>query len=240
MRRLPVVGFAMLAVWVMPAAVAVAQTPQPQTTFTIKAKVTPNKAGTPKDPQGIKIEVSARVFTPEGFEKPIFTHGHALFPRNGDYNANLFPRCDKRTLDRDGPEACPKASRIGGGTASAYADTIITHPRIELFNGGPKVAFAYVTLYRPALVQTAVPARIQELPSGKWKYKVSIRIPEVLQVVAGIPIAARSFKGRVGRGDLITSTSCPKSRRWPFELKGYFSVGEPYTYRDSVACRPAD
>jgi hypothetical protein len=81
--------------------------------------------------------------------------------------------------------------------------------------------------------------RIQELPRGKWKYKVSATVPPSLQIVAGIPIAARSIKLKIGRDNLIESTSCPKSRRWPFLLRGYFSNGSDYTYRNSVACKPA-
>ncbi|HEX2071737.1 MAG TPA: hypothetical protein VHF90_08850 [Thermoleophilaceae bacterium] len=239
MRKLSIVGAAVLGAVAAVAIGAIAQD-DVQTTFTIDADVIPNKAGTPKDPRGVTIKASARFFTPQGVDPPIVTHGYALFPRNGDYNPHLYPRCDKRTLDRDGPGRCPKGSQIGAARASAYADTIITRPRIEIFNGGPKVAFAYVTLYRPALVQTAVPARIQEIPRGKWKYKVSVRVPEVLQVVAGIPIAARSFKGYVGKGNLIVTTSCPKSRRWPYEVKTFFTIGKPYKYRDSVPCRPAD
>lgn len=210
-----------------------------QTTFTIDAQVTPNQAGTPKKPQGVKVEASARFTSPEGFDPPIVTHGYALFPRAGDYNPQLFPRCSEAVLNRRGPEGCPKGSHIGSARASAYADDIITYPKIEIYNGGRNVAWAYVTLYQPALVQMPVAARIEEIPSGKWKYKVSVKVPEVLQIVAGVPIAARSIKGWVGKGNLITTFSCPKDRRWPFEVTTYFMVGKPYTYRDAVPCLPA-
>jgi len=239
MRKLLVPGISMLAVTAALAVPSVAQSPV-QTTFTVEARVVPNKAGTPAHPQGVKIKASARFHTPDGVERPIVTHGYTLFPRHGAYNGRDFPKCDKRTLDRDGPEYCPKGSRIGFARATAYADTIVTRPKIEIFNGGQRLALAYVTLYRPALVQTAIPIRIEELPKGKWKYRASLRIPEVLQVVAGVPIAPRSIKGWVGRGKLITTTSCPRSRRWDYETKVFFTVGEPYTYRDSVPCRPAD
>jgi hypothetical protein len=240
MRKFSIVGMVVSGVVAALAVGAIAQDGEVQTTFTVDAEVIPNKAGTPKDPQGVKIKASARFFSPEGVDPPIVTHGYALFPRAGDYNPQLFPRCDKRTLDRDGPDYCPDGSQIGAARASAYADTIITYPKIEIFNGGKKLAFAYVTLYQPALVQTALPARIEEIPRGIWKYKVSVKIPEVLQVVAGVPIAARSIKGWVGKGDLITTFACPKSRRWPYEVKTFFTVGKPYKYRDSVPCRPAD
>lgn len=217
----------------------VTDTPGNLTTFTAKARVVPNRAGTPQDPQGVVIYSSARAVTAPGYERPIFQSGYGLFPRAGNYNGDDFPRCSKRTLDRFGTDRCPKRSRIGSGTGVAYADTVITRPKIEIFNGGSKLAFAYVTLYHPALVREAIPVRIQELPRGKWKYKVSFKVPVSLQVVAGIPIAAGSLKIKVGRGNLIETTSCPKSRRWPYLLRGYFSNGSDYTYRNSVPCKPA-
>jgi hypothetical protein len=217
----------------------VTDTPPQLTTFTAKARVVPNRAGTPQDPQGVVIYGSARAVTAPGYERPIFQGGYALLPRAGNYNGDDFPRCSKRTLDRHGTDPCPKRSRIGSGSGVAYADTVITRPKIEIFNGGSKLALAYVTLYHPALVREAIPVRIQELPRGKWKYKVSFEVPLSLQVVAGIPIAAGSLKGKVGRGNLIETTSCPKTRRWPYLLRGYFSNGSDYTYRSSVPCRPA-
>ena len=217
----------------------ITDTPPNLTTFTAKASVTPNRAGTPKHPQPVVIRSSAQAVTEPGYERPIFQGGYALFSRHGNYNGDDFPRCNRRLLNLYGPERCPKGSRIGSGTGVAYADQVITRPRIEIFNGGSKLALAYVTLYRPALVREAIPVRIEELPRGMWKYKASVKVPMVLQIVAGIPIAAGSLEIKIGRGNLIETTSCPKSRRWPYELRGYFSNGSDYTYRDSVPCKPA-
>lgn len=216
----------------------ITDTPPNLTTFTAKARVVPNRAGTPQNPQPAKVHFKAEAVTEPGYERPIFQGGYILFPRHGNYNGDKFPRCSKEVLDRNGPEACPKRSRVGWGTGVAYADSVVTRPRIEFFNGGNKVGFAYVTLYRPALVQIAVPGRIQKFPSGKWKYKVSFEVPKVLQIVAGIPIAAGSLELHIGRENLIESTSCPKNRRWPYEVRGYFSNGSDYTHRGSVPCKP--
>jgi len=232
-------GVAMLAVPVSAQGQEnITDTPPDLTTFTAKSTVTPNRAGTPKNPQGVVIRTRAEAVTEPGYERPIFQSGYALFPRAGNYNGDDFPRCSKRTLDRYGTDRCPKRSRIGFGTGVAYADEVITRPRIEIFNGGNKLALAYVTLYHPALVREAVPVRIQEFPRGKWKYKVSFSVPMVLQIVAGIPIAAGWVEIKVGRGNLIETTSCPKSRRWPYEIRARFSNGSDYTHRDSAPCKP--
>lgn len=238
MRKSSIAWMSLLVLGAAIAAPSVAQ-PPPQTTFTIDAEVIPNKAGTPQKPQGVKIRSSARFHSPPGVDPPIVTHGFALFPRNGNWNGGKYPKCTLRILKREGVDGCPKRSRIGHADATAYADNVITRPDIEIFNGGQKLAFAYVTLYNPAFVQEPIPVRIQELKSGPWKYKASLKVPENLQVVAGVPIAARSIKGWVGRGNIIETTSCPKSRRWPFELTAFFTSGQPYTHRDSVPCRPS-
>ncbi len=246
MPRFSIAGFAVVAgvaVLGSPAAVQaqenITDTPPNLTTFTAKASVTPNRAGTPKNPQPVVVRMSGEVVTEPGYEKPIFQGGYALFPRHGNYNGDDFPRCSREKLNRYGTDRCPKRSRIGSGTAVAYADEVVTRARIEIFNGGNKLALAYVTLYHPALVREPIPVRIQEFPSGKWKYKASVKVPMVLQIVAGIPIAAKSLELKIGRENLIESISCPKSRRWPYELRGYFSNGSDYTYRDSVPCKPS-
>ncbi len=245
MPRFLVAGIALLAGVALYAVPGSAQepenftdTPPNLTTFTAKATVTPNRAGTPKNPQPVVIRTSAQAVTEPGYERPIFQGGYALFPRAGNYNGDDFPRCSRKTLNLYGTERCPKGSRIGSGTGVAYADEVVTKPRIEIFNGGNKLALAYVTLYRPALVREAIPVRIQELPRGKWKYKASFSVPEVLQIVAGIPIAAGSLEIKIGRGNLLETTSCPKSRRWPYEIRGRFSNGSDYTYRGSTPCKP--
>ena len=71
---------------------SVAQEPptEPITTFKVKSSVVPNKAGTPRNPQGVKIKASVSVTTTEGFEKPIFQSGYALFPRSGNWNGGKW------------------------------------------------------------------------------------------------------------------------------------------------------
>lgn len=221
------------------ATTAAAQEPAPEVKMEVHSKVIPNRAGTPRNPQGVKIRFRGRLTSTPGFEPPIVTHGYALFPRNGNYNGDDFPKCDPRELGRTGPDACPKRSRIGFARGTALADTVVTHPEIEIFNGGNEVAYAYVTLYNPSLVQEVVPARIEERKRGKWKYKVSVRIPVTLQVVAGVPIYPRSLRGWVGRGNLIETTSCPRSGRWPYRLKVWFYDGRSRADNGSTPCKPA-
>jgi hypothetical protein len=239
MRKSIAITTAVLTVAGALAVPSVAQSPPVQTTFKVDARVIPNKAGTPRDPRGVKIRASAVFTTPEGFERPVVTHGYTLFPKGGQYNGDDYPKCTKKILDRIGERGCPKKSFMGHIDATAYADTVITKPDIEVYNGGAKLALAFVTLYHPAFVQETIPVRIQKLKHPKWRYKASLTVPPSLQIVAGVPIAARSIKGTIGRGTWLATTHCPKSRRWPYRVKAFFDNGTDYTYDDSVPCRPS-
>jgi hypothetical protein len=239
MRKLITLGTIALTASVALVAPSAAQAPETETFVIVKAKVIPNKAGTPKKPQGVKIRASVEFVHPDGVEPKIVERAQALFPRYGNYNGDDHVKCTKRLLDRKGPSGCPKKSQIGYVTGQVYADTVLTRPEIRVFNAGNKLALAHVTLYRPTLVKETIPVRIKELPRGKWKYKVSFSVPESLQIVAGVPIAPKELHGTVGRGNLIESTGCPKSRRWQYEGTAFFTDGTSVTHRDSVPCRPA-
>jgi hypothetical protein len=237
MRKLTVLVAVAVAGAAILAVPSIAQAPE--TVLKVDAEVIPNKAGTPKDPQGVKIRASVEFLYPEGYEPQPVDRGFVLFPKGSLYNGDDYPKCTKRLLDRKGPDGCPKGSFMGSITGDAYADTVVTHPRIKVFNGGTKLALAHVTLYNPALVKETVPVRIAKLNGPKWRYKASASIPESLQIVAGIPIAPKELHGTIGRGKWLATTFCPKSRRWEYEGKAFFADGTSVTHRDSVPCRPS-
>ena len=237
MRRFTTLTGVALALAAMLSVPTAAQAPP--TTLIVKAEVIPNKAGTPKNPQGVKIRASVAFNQPDGFEPRVVDRGYMLFPKGGQYNGDDYPTCSKRVLDREGPSGCNPKSKMGYITGDVYADNVITHPQIRVFNGGAKLALAHVTLYHPTLVKETVPVRIKKLSHPKWKYKVSLDVPPSLEIVAGVPIAAKELHGTVGRGKWIATTNCPKSRKWEYEGKAYFLDGTTITHRDSVPCRPS-
>jgi hypothetical protein len=229
-------GALALAILAGTAPAAVAQSAADQTKLTVKAKVTPNKAGTKRNPRGVKLRVQANWDHPAGVERPVIAEAFAWFPRGSLYNGGKYPRCSKRTLMRDGPDRCPRKSLMGKATGVAWADTIRTKPRIRIVNGGPRKVWLYTTLYRPALVQTPVPMYVKRT-RGKWAYKTRIVVPKVLQIVAGIPVALSNFKANAGRGDWLATTSCPKSRRWRFKVRTEYAGGGSSQFTDSIRCR---
>lgn len=203
----------------------------------VEATVTPNKAGTPARPQGVKIDVHAKIFVPEAFDPPLVQTVDVWFPKGGVYNGAKFPKCDEGTLARRGLQACPKGSIMGRGTARATADTVFTYPKITVVNGGATKVFFYTVMNNPARVQAPVPGTVTKLRGGRWSYRLHATIPRVLQIVAGIPIVLQDLRISAGRRDWIATTDCPKSRRWPYHVEVTFNTGEQTIYDDSVACR---
>jgi hypothetical protein len=230
-----------VAVMALAAALAVPSIAQaPPVELKVNAQVIPNKAGTPKNPQGVKIKASVEFMYPAGYDREPVDKGYVLFPKGSQYNGDDYPKCDPRRLARKGPKTgCPKGSYMGEIKAEAWADNVVTYPQIFVFNGGAKLALAHVTLYNPALVKEVVKVHVKKLRHPKWQYKASADIPPNLEIVAGIPIAPKKLWGTIGRGTWLATTFCPKSRRWEYEGKGFFTDGTSVTHRDSVPCRPS-
>lgn len=243
MRKLValLVSLALGAILVAP---SVAQAPI--TSVTVDANVTPSKAGTKRNPQGVKLSGKIQWKSEAGIEPPIVTAFDILISKGGVFNGGKYPKCAMSKVNRDGPDACPKKSIMGSATGSAFADDVITRPKVTFVNGGAKNICFYTVLTNPARVRTCVPGKVTKLSGDpKWGYRVKATVPEVLQVVAGVPIALRDLRweagGRSWAKDWIATTSCPKSKKWPFQVETFYLYEDgsrsSSKFSDSVACR---
>lgn len=233
-RLVPALVAVMVAIAV--AAVAIAQEPPPITLRTV-TKVTPNKAGTPKKPRGVKIGVTAYIDMPADYDPPLVESVDVWFPKGGLYNGAKHPRCSESTLNRHGPSKCPRGSIMGRGRATARADDVPTFPQITVVNGGSKRVYFYTVMTNPARVQTPVVGKITKLRSSRWSYRLHATIPRKLQIVAGVPIHLQKLQVSAGKGDWLATTSCPPSKRWPYHAEVTFNTGQVIKHDGSVACR---
>jgi hypothetical protein len=234
MRRTAIV-VASLAVLGGGAALAPAQGTSP-ITMTVDATVSPNKAGTKKRPQGVKLAFTAKFSIPEAYDPPLVDKVTVLFPKGGLYNGAKFPKCSESTLSRKGVSGCPKGSIMGRGRGTAMADTVPTYPKITIVNGGARRVYFYTVMTNPARVQAPVVGKITKL-GGRWSYRLEADIPRSLQIVAGVPIVLHELTMSGGRKDWLATTSCPPSKKWPYHAEGLFTNGETIVYDDSVPCR---
>jgi hypothetical protein len=226
---IPTIGAAVLAVAAVTPSVA-----QSPTTMSVDAKVSPAKAGTKKKPQGVNLKVHVNWDTPGDLEKPVVQTADVLFPQGSLYNGAKYPKCDENTLARKGLTACPKGSIMGKGTATAFADTVMTYPKITVVNGGSGWVYLYTVMNNPARVQAPVPGRITKM-SGKWAYKLHLAVPRVLQIVAGVPIALKTFDVTAGKKDWLATTKCPGGK-WDFNVETFYSTGGSTQYTDNIPC----
>ncbi len=229
---------------------AVAQSPAPVTSISGSAKVIPNKAGTKKKPQSVKLDMKGEISTTgeDGLNKPIVEKIEILLPKDGYYaggklpkgvKGKVVPKCAESAMLRGLPKnVCPKGSIVGSGSGEAWADTVRTKVKFTLVNGGANFVYIFTELTNPAVVQLPVPGRIQKV-SGKWGYKVTITVPEELQVVAGTPISLINFKAKTTANNWIFTTGCPKSKKWEYEVTSFQkdNATAPAKFTSSTPCR---
>lgn len=234
MRRIAFVVVALVTV-AGGSAMARAQGTSP-ITMSLDATVTPNKAGTKKHPQGVKLAVTAKFDISEAYDPPLVDPVTVLFPKGGLYNGAKYPKCSETTLARKGVSGCPKGSIMGKGSGKAMADDVPTYPKVTIVNGGARRVYFYTVLTNPARVQAPIVGKITKL-SGQYSYKLQAQIPKSLQIVAGVPIVLYELTLSGGKGDWLATTSCPADKRWRYHAEGLFTTGETIIYDDSVPCR---
>ena len=237
MRKLAAAGLATLLV-AAGATAALASGGWPG--VTVAPKVTPDKAGTRAHPQGVTLAVTFHWQTLGASNQPIVTGFHVLFPKGSLYNGAHYTTCSLGKLNALGPSGCPKASIMGSGTGDAYADTVITHPKITVVNGGASTIYFYTVLNNPARVQQPVIGHLTPM-GGKWAYSLSASVPQDLQVVAGVPIELTYLTVTAGKGSWLATTSCAAGR-WPFSVTTQYidpntNATGSSSYAASVRCR---
>jgi hypothetical protein len=212
----------------------------PDTTIWSKVRATKVKGG---DSRGIAISAKSKITTEPGVEPPIITGVDIWIGKGLVWAGGNYATCSKRMLDRKGPSGCPKRSIMGSATATAWADTVVTHPDVVLVNGGQKRVFAYTTLYRPSLVKETIVVR-ETKASGPWAHKESFRVPENLQIVAGVPIRVTALSLKVGgkpyAPEFISSKFCPAGG-WRYKATAHLlydllAVTDQETVTGTIPC----
>jgi hypothetical protein len=97
---------------------------------------------------------------------------------------------------------------MGSGTAMAFADTVVTRPRITVVNGGGSRVYFYTVLNNPARVQVPVIGRVSRT-RGRFAYHLSATVPPRLLVVAGVPIRFTALQVSAGRRTWLATTAPP-------------------------------
>jgi hypothetical protein len=187
-------------------AVALAQTPA----ATMKVTIKPKKAGTKTKPKNSSIELNITN------NAPTKTLGKLTItsPKTFKLSAKGLVKCKKSVLESGGPSACPKKSRVGGGTASALLGVNSGAPGPLTFDVTAVVLGAKDLGY--FLHAREVPVDV--LSPGKLKgRKLIITVPAEAQmpatnVWAGLKSIHTTLKARNGKHYLASTTGCKKGK----------------------------
>jgi hypothetical protein len=162
-RKLVLPGMAALLAAGAIAVPAIAQTGGDTTIEITKVQVSPNKAGTKKKPQGVKLAVAGKLTTKAPSQRPVVYKARIMFPKGSLWNGAKYPKCTFAALGNgEIPSSCKKAI-FGKGSAKGWADTEPTTAKITVLNGGAKKVFAFVEMDSPALVREPAPATIKKV-----------------------------------------------------------------------------
>ena len=235
MRKYLIVAIAALTA-VAFATVAVAQdTPG----ATMDVNVTPKKAGTKKKPKNsaIRLEIENEDTQRTMSELTITS------PRTVKLSTRGLTRCDEDTLENEGPSGCPKASRVGKGTASALLGVNTANPSPLTFD-----VIAFVTGKRNIgfhLTAREIPTVVMA-PGTLSGRKLTIEVPTEAQqpvpgVYAGLVSLEATLKAKKGKRKLVSTTGC-KRKRHPYSTELTFvnnGVSEAGTLsaKATSACR---
>lgn len=238
MRKLTIPA-ATIAVGLSFAAVApsYAQAPEAKTTISVTPKVSPSKAGTKKKPRSVNLGIKMNWKTdgPDGANKPVVQKVVIDFPKGSLYLGGKYPSCTQAKLEEDLPSRVCKKAIVGKGTGEAWADTAKTRPKFTLVNGGASKVFLYTELTNPAVVNAPVPGTIKK--GGKYGgYRLTLVVPEILQVVAGTPISLISVNVQSKAKNWLATTSCPKDKKWPFQVTSSQDSTADAVFTSSVKC----
>jgi hypothetical protein len=259
LRRALAAGYGRLAMWSprWPVAALLALAAFPPlagaaapTQATLSGRLSPAILGAPQHPRSVKLSVTARFATiPPGGQPASLTRALISFPYGASVNGRLFPSCSRPVLDRSGPGACPRGSRIGSGETTGTAARISERVAIAVFNGprGRSILF-YLTAESPLRIAETIEAPLRQIHTGMYAYQLTLPVPANFQEVAGIPIGVTEFTATVGgstrvrgrrgsaRRGFVEAFACPPGALIP--LQGLFSyVGlATQTVHSTLAC----
>jgi hypothetical protein len=188
------------------ASVSLAQTPAPQS---MSVKIGPKKAGTKNKPKNSSIVLDIQ----NNQSDRTLGKLEITSPKTFRLDATGLTKCKPAVLETQGPSACPKASKVGKGTASALAGVNGPSPKPLTFDVTAIVTGAKNIVF----FLHAHEAPIDVLSPGKIKgRKLTITVPDAAQhlgpVWNGLKSIHTTLKAKKGKHFLAATTGCVKKK----------------------------
>jgi hypothetical protein len=181
------------------------------------------------------------------------TAGSMWLPRGFALHPGEIPACLPGMRLRPGIDGCPDGSMLGelrnpgdGYDGVTDIEDGFTDADYVFVNGGPRWIWAFMTIYKPALVQEPVAVAVHKLRGAKWSYRLDFRIPKVLLVIAWEQVSLRGFDLDLdgieqAPGYLTLGRRCPKRGHFAYRASLTFQHHDNTTSeahdRGSLKCR---
>ena len=218
--------------------VSVAQTTPPE----MKVSITPKKAGKSNKAKNSTIKLSIENFeTNRTMSKLTITTAKTF-----KFNAKGLAKCSETVLEDKGPTACPKASRVGKGTASAALgvgkppaeQTLLNFDVTPVVLGAKEIGFYLAARELP--INVLAPGHI----SGR---KLTIEVPAAAQqpvpgTFAGLIDLETTLQAKKGKNYLGSTNGC-KNKKHPFSAvltfvpNGFDTAGGTRSTSTSAGCK---
>ena len=219
---------------------------------TIDGVLSPSKAGTVKKPKPVSLALHLFVTTDQGEQAPASKRVQVRLPRGLVFNGAKLASCTKAIVQdsaSDPDKKCKKGARIGGGSAKAMLGDTVINLVVRVYNG-PKGKSVLLRLDTPQgatpAVHTGFEAKLSKIASGPYGVLLDVQIPKSLYNPIGTvytPLTdfktnIKSIQRIAGKQvSVITTTSCPKSKRWQFKADwDYANSDVKDTASDSMKC----
>jgi hypothetical protein len=216
----------------------------------LTGSISPARVARPRNGVGTNVKLKLRtVFAHPADSRLQLQKLVYKLPSGAKANGKLFRSCTARALNRARGRlsACPRGSKIGGGTATGTAvDLGVTaNGKLTLFNGpNGKSITINVSITNPALINITFSAPLRKT-SGRFGYVVTAKVPAGLQTILDGPIVVRRLDLTTGatrtvngiRRGYIEALRCPRSGRAPLHGDFSFSQGAKTSDAGTIACR---
>jgi hypothetical protein len=169
----------------------------------------------------VNLGIGAELGMADGSVPSPIEHMRFSFTRGAKVHPEAFPTCTQQILHDDGPNGCPKGSKLGDGKASATALETVFPATIEVFNGPATKAGRKILIYARALGTVVIPLEgTLKKSSGRYGWVLDVPVQKI-QIVADQFASITSFSvsvggiGRKGVPFIEAPTRCTKPG-WPF------------------------
>jgi hypothetical protein len=211
----------------------------------LEGKITPVIRGLPTRPQPAALSLSLGFTSDEASQASVLQRAVIQFPYGSHLNGKLFPSCTAAALADHGISACPKGSKIGGGTAVGTAGDIREKIKVSLFNGkGGKTIVFYLQGDDPVVLNVPWESPLQPYSTGKWNFKLTVDVPESLQRIVGLDVGIEDFSVKVDgtrkvkgrKRGYIETLICPPGALVPIQGTFSFIEAPDLTQNSYLSC----